>query len=244
MTDNYDGGIPYAQAWLGVRDASLLTDAMVIAGHQLADAAKCGDWATVFSLLASPTTSFPVNGWRPGGKAWFTVLHQVAWHGASADIAAELIQLGALRTLTDFHGRTPYMVRLQKDLEANGAKSALSLDKTLALRSLLRPMPSSLTPDRLNTLSQHLVEFIDGVAREALQGRDPQSVLRYPPVEILEELPGHRVFFPVPGMYGGFEIILRQGYLEVKSWNSKVASSSRTHLITHEGVLRVDDGFA
>ena len=50
-------------------------------------------------------------------------------------------------------------------------------------------------------------------------------------------------WFPVPGMFGGFEIVLRHGYLEVKSWNSMVAGSSQAHLITHEGVIRVDDGF-
>ena len=35
---NYDDGFPYEQAWLGVRDPSLLADEMVAAGHQLADA--------------------------------------------------------------------------------------------------------------------------------------------------------------------------------------------------------------
>ena len=243
MTKNDDDGFPYEQAWLGVRDPSLLADEMVAAGHQLADAAKQGDWPTVFTLLGNPTAAFPVNGWRPGGKAWFTVLHQAAWHGASADIAAELIRLGALRTLTDSHGRTPYMVRLDRDLDASTTKAALLQNKTLALRSLLRPTPSLLTPERTLALSKHLGECIDGRVRGLYPGRNPRSVLRYPPVEILEELPGHRVFFPVPGMFGGFEIVLRHGYLEVKSWNSMVAGSGQVHLITHEGVIRVDDGY-
>lgn len=243
MTKNHDDGFPYEQAWLGVRDPSLLADEMVAAGHQLADAAKQGDWSTVFTLLGDAAAPFPVNGWRPGGKAWFTVLHQAAWHGVSADVAAELIRLGALRTLTDSHGRTPYMVRLDRDLDASSTKAALLQNKTLALRSLLRPTPSLLTPERTLALSKHLGEFIDGRVRGLYPGRNPRSVLRYPPVEILEELAGHRVFFPVPGMFGGFEIALCHGYLEVKSWNSTVAGSGQTHLITHEGVIRVDDGY-
>ncbi len=153
MTKNDDDRFPYEQAWLGVRDPSLLADEMVAAGHQLADAAKQGDWSTVFTLLGNPTAPFPVNGWRPGGKAWFTVLHQAAWHGVSADVAAELIRLGALRTLTDSHGRTPYMVRLDRDLDASTTKAALLQNKTLALRSLLRPTPSLLTPERTLALS-------------------------------------------------------------------------------------------
>ncbi len=242
MTEDYKEGVPHEQAWLGVRDPSLLTDEMIIAGHQLADAAKQGNWSTVFSLLGNSAAPFPVNGWRPGGRAWFTVLHQAAWHGVSADIAAELIRLGALRTLTDSHGRTPYKVRLEKDLDASTTKADL-LQTTLALRSLLRPIPSSLTPDRVRALDKYLGECIDGRVRGLYRGRNPRSVLRYPPVEILEELAGHRVFFPVPGMFGGFEIVLRHGYLEVMSWNGMVAGSSQAHVITHNGVTRLDDGF-
>jgi hypothetical protein len=101
MTKNHEDRFPYEQAWHGVLDPSLLDDDVVAAGHQLADAAKQGDWSTVFILLGNPTAPVRVNGWRPGGKALFTVLHQAAWHGASADVAAELIRLGALRTLTE-----------------------------------------------------------------------------------------------------------------------------------------------
>jgi hypothetical protein len=62
MTKNYDDGFSYDQAWLGVRDPSLLADEMVAAGHQLADAAKQGDWSTVFTLLGDAAAAFPVNG--------------------------------------------------------------------------------------------------------------------------------------------------------------------------------------
>jgi hypothetical protein len=118
-----------------VRDPSLLADEMVAAGQPLADGAKQGDWSTVFTLLGNPAVAFPVNGWRPGGKAWFTVLHQAAWHGASADVAAELIRLGALRTLTDSHGRTPYEVRVDKDLDAGTTKATRSAGGSSACSS-------------------------------------------------------------------------------------------------------------
>ena len=175
MTKNYDDGFPYEQAWLGVRDPSLLADEMVAAGHQLADAAKQGDWSTVFTLLGNPAAPFPVNGWRPGGKAWFTVLHQAAWHGVSADVAAELIRLGALRTLTDSHGRTPYMVRLDRDLDASSTKAALLQNKTLALRSLLRPTPSLLTPERTLALSKILGSASTVVCAGCTPGATPAA---------------------------------------------------------------------
>jgi hypothetical protein len=45
-----------------VLDPSLLDDDVVAAGHQLADAAKQGDWSTVFTLLGDAAAAFPVNG--------------------------------------------------------------------------------------------------------------------------------------------------------------------------------------
>ena len=59
MTKNDDDGFSYEQAWLGVRDPSLLADEMVAAGHQLADAAKQGDWSTVFTLLGECRRAIP-----------------------------------------------------------------------------------------------------------------------------------------------------------------------------------------
>ncbi len=75
--------------WNGVLDPSLLADDVVSAGHRLADAAKVGDWTTVFELLDDPTERVDVNWWRPGGTAWFTVLHQAAWHGAPTRWSAD-----------------------------------------------------------------------------------------------------------------------------------------------------------
>jgi hypothetical protein len=60
-------------------------------------------------------------------------LHQAAWHGASDDVAAELIRLGALRTLTDSHGRTPYRVRVDRDLDGyDESRSATEQDACAA----------------------------------------------------------------------------------------------------------------
>ena len=74
-------------------------------------------------------------------------------------------------------------------------------------------------------------------------GRDPQQVLRYPPVEILHEVPGQRVWFLVPGMYGGFDINLTHDFLSVKSWSGFVGGSGQEHLITTEGAILAADGF-
>jgi hypothetical protein len=62
-------------------------------------------------------------------------------------------------------------------------------------------------------------------------------------VAILHEVPGQRVWFSVPGMYGGFDITLRQGNLDVRSWCRVVGGSGQAHLITPEGAVLVDEGF-
>ena len=121
--------------WHGVLDPSQLFDDVVVASHQFADAAKVGDWSAVFRLLDDPSQPVDINWWRPGGTAWFTVLHQAAWHGAPTRVAAELIRRGALRSLTDSRGRTAYDIRVDKDGEASGSKGVVAQrQKTFVLR--------------------------------------------------------------------------------------------------------------
>lgn len=193
--------------WNGVLDPAQLIDSVVAAGHRLADAAKMGEWSTVFRMLDEDAQ---VNWWRPGGTAWFTVLHQAAWHGVSADVARELIARGALRTQTDSRGRTAYDVAMERH-----ATTGRPVD---ALCEVLLPPSAPLPPHRVQVLDRHLAEVIDGRIKGVLyDGRDPRAVLRYPPVGILHELPGQRLWFPVPGMYGGFRLALRGDELHAAS---------------------------
>lgn len=246
MTDPRDAPPEDPFVWLGVLDSDPVRDEVAAASHRLADAAKVGDWPTVFELLDDPDQCVNINWWRPGGPAWFTVLHQAAWHRAPIDVAAELIRRGALRSLRDSRGHTAYDVRCRKDLEANHPKGiAAQQRKSLALRErYLKPPPSPLTPATIRALDRHLAGVIDSRIRGVLcDGRDPQQVLRYPPVEILHEVPGQRLWFPVPGMYGGFQITLVKDFLEVTSWGRNVDASDQHHLITAAGAVLVAEGF-
>lgn len=93
-------------------------------------------------------------------------------------------------------------------------------------------------------LDWHLAEVIDSrICGVLYDGRDPQRVLRYPPVEILHEVPRQHLWFPVPGMYGGFDIGLVEDFLDVKSWCRVVGGSGQAHVITTDGALLVDEGF-
>lgn len=245
MPEQYDITAEKPFVWNGILDPTQLYGHVVAAGNRLADAAKAGDWPIVFSLLDDPGQPVDINWWRPGGPAWFTPLHQGAWHGAPVEVAAELVRRGALRSLTDSRGRTAYDIRVENDSKGKYAKDvAGQQQKSLVLRSFLKPPPSPLAPDRLRALDAHLAGVIDGrIGGVLYEGRTPRQVLRYPPVAILHEVPGQRVWFPVPGMYGGFDITLSQGDLDVRSWCRVVGGSGQAHVITQEGAVLVDEGF-
>ena len=233
--------------WQGVLNPGELHAHVALAQNKLADAAKAGQWSTVLRLLDEAGDVVNVNGWRPGGTAWFTPLHQVAWYGAPVTVAAELVARGALRSLTDARGRTPHDVRLARDAKERAKKGIAALShpgRHLALRSFLTPPASPLSTTQAQALDTHLAALIDSrVAGVLYDGRNPRTVLRYPPVAILHEVPGQRLWFPVPGMFGGFAIELRQGYLDVKSWCRVVGGSGQAHVITEAGAELVDSGF-
>ena len=116
---------------------------------------------------------------------------------------SELIELGALKSLKDAKGRTARDVALEQK-------------RSDRLVEMLAPHPSPLGEQRVALFDRYLTEVIDGRVREgeldeAYPDRDPRKVVRYPPVGVLHEAPGGSVWFPIPGMYGGFHITLRQG---------------------------------
>lgn len=110
-------------------------------------------------------------------------------------------------------------------------------------RELLKPPAPPLPAEQVRALEGHLAAVIDGRIRGVLYD-DPQKALRYAPVGILHEVPGQQLWFPVPGMYGGFQIALREDHLDVRSWCRVVGRSGQAHRITDEGAMLVDEGFA
>jgi hypothetical protein len=220
-------------SWPGVLDPGLLKDEVVARNHRLADAAKAGRWSEVFEVLELQWVS--VNQWRVGGSSWFTPLHQAGWHGATLPVVTGLLDRGALRSLRTKDGRTAYDIAAARGHDH--------------LLELLAPVRTSLTAERAGALDVGLVSVIDGRLRlpkgiAASYALPLEQSLRYPPVEVLPECPDQRLWFAVPGMYGGFSIALMSGnYLYVESWIRVVGDSGQAHVITHEGVTLVDEGF-
>ena len=219
--------------WPGVLEPGLLKGEVVARNHRLADAAKAARWSEVFELLELEWVS--VNQWRLGGSSWFTPLHQAAWHGASESVVTGLLERGALRALRARAGQTPYDVAA-----ARGHTHLLEL---------LTAVRTRLTLERAAALDTGLASVIDGRLRlpggiADSYGTPLDDCLRYPPAAVLPECPDHRLWFAVPGMYGGFSIgLMKDSYLYVESWIRVVVDSGQAHVITHEGVTLVDEGF-
>ncbi|MDV3135722.1 ankyrin repeat domain-containing protein [Mycobacterium sp. 29Ha] len=231
--------------WHGVLAPGLLHDHIVAGSHRFADAAKAGDWSAVLNMLDDPALPIDINWWRPGGTAWFTVLHQTAWHGAPANVVAALVRRGALLTLTESRGRTAHDVLMDRARKTHWGKGVgIAEESYTLLAQELVPPPSPLSSNEIHSLEGHLAEVIDGRIRGVLfDGRNPREVLRYPPVGILHEVPDQHVWFPVPGMYGGFDIRLQENFLDVKSLCRVVSGSGQEHVITTAGAILVAEGF-
>ncbi|MGW0633315.1 hypothetical protein [Streptomyces sp. NPDC002758] len=208
--------------WDGVTRRSTLKPQFAAQRDQLADAARDGNWRTVFDILDK--TPDWANSARLEGRSGYTPLHQAAWHGASAETIRHLLNYGAWRTL-----RTSNATRAI-DIAADRGHHRLT--------DLLRPeLKHSLSPDvasglqrNLHRLIQHRAGLEDGSDLATKQG------LRLPEVEVLTELDNPVCWFPVPGMYGGFKIELCGDELTVESWIRIVGGSERTDRVTADEV--------
>lgn len=211
--------------WRGYNDPAALTDEGRATLTQLADASRGGDWATVFSLLDQDDAL--VNACRPGGRSGYAPLHQAAYHG-DADAAAALVRRGAFLALRTASGERACDVARRKGHDR--------------LAPVLTPpsrwaVPSSV----LRTLELYLHAVIRVRADELVT----EAGLRLPPVEPLTGMTHPRLWFPIPGMYGGFSLeLLRAGdeaVLQADSWCRVASGSEERHLITARGVEMVRD---
>lgn len=207
-----------APQWCGVLDAEEVSPQRQV----LADAARDGDWIRVLALCHE---GLPVNGSRPGGPSMFAPLHQAAWHGADPRTVQQLLALGAWRTLRSAKGERPVDIATRK-----GHHHLLELLQP----QVVRPCD----PDTLSWLDLRLAELVERRIRPHLTCR-----LRHPCTEVLTELDDEGLWYPVPGMYGGFHVRLREAHLYVTSWCRVAGGSGQANVVTREEFWLVDEGF-
>jgi hypothetical protein len=200
---------------------------------RLADAAKAGNWAGVFAALDDESQAFrpEVNQWRPGGASWFTPLHQAAWLGAPRSVVKDLLRRGAWTSIADSRGLRPIDLARER-----ASRDLLDLLEPAFTRAE-RPADAGLA-----AMSRHLMALIDEVARPALQ--ETGLRVRHPDVVVLFEDGGpDELWFPIPGMVGGFLIKAHNRRIHVESWSRVVEGSGRYHVITSDRAVLVEEGF-
>ncbi|MGW7441652.1 ankyrin repeat domain-containing protein [Streptomyces sp. NPDC054849] len=209
--------------WDGVTTRDVYPQDVMTQRDLLANAARDGDWPRVFDQLAQNPDW--VNAARVDGPSGFTVLHQAAWHGAQ-DAAAVLVGCGAWRTLPAADGRRAIDIAMSR-----GHKGMSAL-----LQPVVRhPLPSA----TLTALESRFHTLI----RADSHGLADRHRLRLPTLSVLTELPEPSMYFPVPGMYGGFGYRLDGDSLLTESSSRVVGGSGRRHRITAQGIELIAEGF-
>jgi hypothetical protein len=215
--------------WHGVMRRETYSDWVVKVRDRLADAARDGRWSDVFATLDKHPSY--VNAWRVGGTSRYTPLHQAAYLGAPAKVIERLLCLGAWRTLRNARGERAVDTGARRGHDASV--------------SLLEPAAVSMVPsDALNALEASFHQVIRARVGELVD----EHQLRLPEIALLTELPlQERVWFSVPGMYGGFAFWLERAgadpLLLAESWCRVVDGSGKRHAIDSSGWRLTDAGF-
>lgn len=157
----------------------------------------------------------------------FTPLHQAAFGLADISIVRELINMQASRTLkTNERKETAYDIAVRK----NAPEEILQLLKV---------------PDKIMKNSQIIENMEMGLHKVILErAKDlvEENQLQLPQLGFLYEFGSF--WFPVPGMYGGFNVEECELGIHASSWCRVVGGSGQKHLIDKEGnVTLIEEGF-
>lgn len=210
--------------WDGVTLRSSIKDWISAGRDKLADAAREGDWPTVFEVLDKHPEW--VNTCRIGGTSGYAPLHQAAWHGTDAGTVTRLVEIGAWRTLRTADGERAL------DIADRNGRRHLAGPLTPVIRHSVDP-----------AVRQAIQRHFHALIRERTEELVTTHRLRLPELEPLTEQEVPRCWFAVPGMYGGFNYGFVGDTLVVESWSRVVGGSGRRHVIDEHGARLVDSGF-
>ncbi|EIV94890.1 ankyrin repeat domain-containing protein [Frankia sp. QA3] len=213
--------------WFGYRREAVSVKVSEVR-DRIADAARDGVWDALFGELDAWNFENWVNSTRLDGHRGFAPLHQAAWHGASPGVVNGLLSRGAWRTLRTTRGERPVDIAT-----ARGHRHLVDVLRPVARH----PLPAEVVVALERRLHPLLAEVSMGLTE--------RQRMRLPQVEVLTEIPEGRLWFPVPGMYGGANIRLEttENALIVESWCRVVDGSGSRHRITPDDTVLLEEGF-
>lgn len=158
----------------------------------------------------------------------YTVLHQAAYHNAPEDVVSALVALGCWQHLHTTDGK------YQKPVDIARERGFLSLVPLLKPSVDLLP---HITDDDLEKIQAHFREI---VIKESVGCFKPET-MSIVDLSILREV--DKIWMPVGGMYGGFNIEFEGDHLVSRSFCRVVGGSGMTYHITASGATLVDSGW-
>ena len=211
---------PSPRTWYSCADLHRWNREFAAEAHAVIDAARDGQWDTVIERIdAHGDSADLVNVWRPGGRAEYTPLHHAARHGDALAVR-ELLARGAWRLRRNARGETP------ADVATRHGHTALHtlLDPELEMRALLWQM-------------RPLQHWFTALVRARLaHSAELWNTLRLPDLEVVAECAPRALWFPIPGLGGGFLLRYEQDgtypVIIADSWSRMADGSEQRHRIS------------
>jgi hypothetical protein len=214
--------------WDGALTIQGMNGEFVQERDQIARAVAADDWAAMMPLLSE----YPdlVNMTLRRDRSWSTLLHWAAANDAPEEFVRELTRLGAFRSVRDPAGKRAIDIVASKERQT--------------LVELFDPkLEQTVSPEHLSFMQ----ELFHGLIRAAMLGYHVSVPLRLPQLSILTERQDIAIWFPVPGMAGGFHFWLEKEehshVLLAESWSRIVGGSGMRHRITPFEVILLEEGF-
>lgn len=236
--------------WYGMNGAEYWSEAFAAILRSIAAAAEARDWARFIQVVSDHGGLANIP--RLDGASLDAPLHQAAQGGAPVEVVERLIALGAWRTLQNARGERPVDVA-----DRQGRSHLLDI--------LTPRYRHHVPPGVLLKIQAHFHDVIRGrTDRRRVADGDagaearaqaihdpgppgPYRGLRLPELEPLLELDLPEMWFPVPGMYGGFRYRLDRAGVEARlistSSSRIVDGSGMRHSITSAGSELIEKGF-
>jgi hypothetical protein len=214
--------------WDGVIKKYMMSEDAILLRNKLADASKNYSWKDVLEFISEDNNLSNVS--RPEGNSLYAPLHQAAFGGAPVAVAERLIAMGAWRTLQNARGERPLDVAIRRGHQH--------------LFEILTPIQKHYVPTGVLLKIQ---QYFHDEIRRRIDRMKLENNLRLPELEPLLELDDPHMWFPVPGMYGGFSYRINVAGVEAKliseSWCRVVGGSGQRHMVTSAGSELVEEGF-
>lgn len=191
--------------------------------------------------LPKATTGRHSSNCFPFARTWSTLhdhrAHRVTLHCIRLHMAGRRLML--LNNSSIFPRGAP--------CRTFAAERAIDIAERQGHRHLLPALSPELRHRVPNGVLARIQTHFHMVIRGRIDGPLPTHQLRLPELEPLLELPAPKMWFPVPGMYGGFSFHLAADGVEAKliseSWSRIAGGSGQRHEITSAGSRLVEEGF-